>query len=45
MHATIILWYSHHLNKRGDWNKCGGGAKVVKSLNVEVGINVKGVIF
>ena len=37
--------YSHLSNKRGDWNKCGGGAKVTKSLNVEVGINVEGGIF
>ena len=34
--------YSHLSNKRGGWNKCGGGAKVTKSLNVEVGINVEG---
>ena len=34
--------YSHLSNKRGGWNKCGGGAKFAKSLNVEVGINVKG---
>ena len=34
------LWnYSHLSNKRG------GGAKVAKSLNVEVGINVEGGIF
>ena len=37
--------YSHLFNKRGAWNKGGGGAKVAKSLNVEVGINVEGVIF
>ena len=37
--------YSHLFNKRGAWNKCGGGAKVAKSLNVEVGINVEGGIF
>ena len=30
--------YSHLFNKRGGWNKRGGGAKVAKSLNVEVGI-------
>ena len=41
--------YSHLSNKRGGWNKCGGGAKFVKSLNEEVGfffqisINVEGV--
>ena len=34
--------YSHLSNKRGGWNKRGGGAKFAKSLNVEVGINVKG---
>ena len=40
-----IFDYSHLFNKRGDWNKRGGGAKVAKSLNVEVGINVEGEIF
>ncbi len=34
--------YSHLSNKRGGWNKREGGAKVAKSLNVEVGINVEG---
>ena len=29
---------SHLFNKRGGWNKRGGGAKVAKSLNVEDGI-------
>ena len=28
--------YSHLFNKRGGWNKRGGGAKVAKSINVEV---------
>ena len=37
--------YSHLFNKRGAWNKRGGGAKVAKSLNLEVGINVEGGIF
>ena len=37
--------YSHLFNKRGAWNKRGGGAKVAKSLNVEVGINEEGGIF
>ena len=37
--------YSHLFNKRGAWNKRGGGAKVAKSLNVEPGINVEGRIF
>ena len=36
---------SHLSNKRGGWNKHGGGAKLAKSLNVEVGINVEGGIF
>ena len=35
----ILQNYSHLFNKRG------GGAKVAKSLNVEVGINVEGGIF
>ena len=41
-------WKNSNLfNKCGGWNKLasGGGAKVVKSLNVEVGINVEGGIF
>ena len=37
--------YSHLFNKRGGWNKHGGGAKFAKSLNVEVGIKVEGGIF
>ena len=30
--------YSHLSNKRGGWNKPGGGAKNAKSPNVEGGI-------
>ena len=30
--------YSHLSNKRGGWNKRGGGANDAKSMNVEVGI-------
>ena len=37
--------YSHLFNKRGAWNKRGGGAKVATSLNVELGINEEGGIF
>ena len=37
--------YSHLFNKRGAWNKRGGGAKFTKLLNVELGINVEGGIF
>ena len=37
--------YSHLSNNRGGWNKHGGGAKVEKSIIVEVGINVEGGIF
>ena len=37
--------YSHLFNKHGAWNKPGGGAKVAKSLNVELGINKEGGIF
>ena len=36
---------SHLFDKRGGWNKSGGGAKVAKSLNIDVGINVDGGIF
>ena len=32
--------YSHLSNNHGGWNKRGGSAKVAKSINVEVGINV-----
>ena len=37
--------YSHLSNKRGGWNKRGGGAKNTKSRNVEVGIIVEAGIF
>ena len=37
--------YSHLSNSREGWNKRGGGAKVTKSLNVELGINQEGGIF
>ena len=42
-----LIWdhYYHLFNKRGAWNKRGGGAKVAKSLNVELGINEEGGIF
>ena len=32
------FYYSHLSNKRGGWNKRGGGAKVAKPINVGVGI-------
>ena len=37
--------YSHLSNNCGGWNKCGGGAKVAKLINVEVGINIEDRIF
>ena len=40
--ALVKFIYSHLSNKLGGWNKCGGGAKFAKSLNVEVGINEEG---
>ena len=43
--AGLCCKYSHLSNSRGGWNKHGGGAKVAKSLNMEVGINVQGGIF
>ena len=43
--AFFVSQYSHLFNKRGGWKKRGGGAKVVKSLNVEAEINVEGGIF
>ena len=43
---TFLESTSHLFNKRGGWNKRGGGAKVAKSLNVEVGgISGEGGIF
>jgi hypothetical protein len=30
--------YPQFSNNRGGWNKCGGGAKVAKSIKVESGI-------
>ena len=33
--------YYHLSNKLGGWNKLGGGAKKLKSINVEVGITVE----
>ena len=35
---NIYSVYSYLSNKRGGWNKRGGGAKVANSLNVEGGI-------
>ena len=40
-----VSTYSHLSNNRGGWNKRGWGAKVAKSVNVEVEINVEGGIF
>jgi hypothetical protein len=34
----FVIAYSYLSNKRGGWNKRGGGAKVANSLNVEGGI-------
>ena len=53
-HATFFIHscllsideaYSHLFNKRGAWNKRGGGAQVAKSINVERGINGGGGVF
>ena len=41
--STLIPDRNSHLsNSRGGWNKRGVGAKVAKSINVEVGINLEG---
>ena len=45
VNLLTIVTYSHLFNIRGAWNKRGGGAKVAKLLNVELGINVEGGIF
>ena len=36
--TSVIPTYSHLSNSQGGWNKRGGGAKVGKSINVEVGL-------
>ena len=36
--VTLTLSYFYLSNKRRGWNKSGGGAKVAKPINVEVGI-------
>ena len=41
----IFTACSHLSNNRGGWNKRGWGAKVAKSIFMEVGINVEGGIF
>jgi hypothetical protein len=41
----LLFEYSHLSNNRGGWNERRGGAKVAKSIIVEVGINVEGGIF
>ena len=47
IHETCqeLIDYSNLFNKRGGWNKRGGGAKDAKSLNVEVRINAEGGLF
>ena len=42
---NLYSTYSYLSNNLGSWNKRGGGPKVAKSINVEVGINVEGGIF
>ena len=37
--------YSHLSNSRGGWSKREGGGKIAKSINMEVGINMKGGFF
>ena len=44
-YAEMMNTYSHLSNSRGGWNKRGGGAKVAKSIDVEVGTNVEGDFF
>ena len=36
----LFITYIHLSNKHGGLSKHRGGAKVVKSLNIEVGINI-----
>ena len=40
--AGLCCKYSHLSNSLGSWNKRGRDAKVAKSINVEVGINMEG---
>ena len=42
---SVLGTYSLIFNSQGGWNKLGGGAKISKSINMEVGINVEGRIF
>ena len=49
MSTHLTHFWDKHLKRgyflsdsQGGWNKHGGGAKVAKSINVEVGINVEG---
>ena len=42
---VCLLTYSHLSNRRGGWNKRGGGANVPELINEEVGINVEDGIF
>ena len=44
INGSKVLIYSHLSNNRGGWNKRGGSAKLAKSINVEVGINMAGEI-
>ena len=44
-HLDYFNYCSYLSNSRGGWNKRGWGAKVAKSINVEVVINVEGGIF
>ena len=44
-HIHVKCGYSHLSNSCGGWNNRGGGAKVAKSINVEVGIYVEGGFF
>ena len=43
--SWLIKDYSHLSNNRGGWNKRGGSAKIAKSINVEVGINMESRFF
>ena len=38
--SWLEVYSTHFSNKRGGWNKRGGGAKIAKSLNVEGVINI-----
>ena len=38
--SWLCTSYSHLFNKRGGWNKCEGGSKNAKLLNMEIEVRI-----